>query len=132
MRDGVGCEQSHISGTGWSAGLSLGSPLLVHISNSSTLLCFLRATYCSTSSCPLPHPVISSLCLSPSFFSIFCLQRLHIPHLSCQKAGLGLLCIHSQVGQSSCWVTTKLPLSVQELNGSTHFVHCAAFHFQKT
>lgn len=116
------------------AGLSLGSLLLVHISNSSTLQCLLGIIYCNTSSCSVPHPVISSICLSPCyppFFQSSIHEGVTIPHLSCQKAGLGLLCIHSQVGQSSCWVTTTLPLSVQELNGSTHFVHCTAFHFHK-
>lgn len=39
--------------------------LLVDISNSSTLLCSLQNTYCNTTSCLVPHPVISSICLSP-------------------------------------------------------------------
>lgn len=80
VRDGVGCEQSHISGTGWSAGMSLGSLLLVHISNSSTLLCLLGTTYCNTSSCPVPHPVISSICLSSChlpFFNLLSTEALH-------------------------------------------------------
>lgn len=55
-RDVVGCKQSLISGTGWSAGLSLGSPLLVHISNS-FCVCWETLT-----AIPLPAP-----CLTQSF-----------------------------------------------------------------
>lgn len=39
---------------------------------------------------------------------------------------------HVQVGQPSCWVTTELSLAVQELNGGTRFVLCAASHSRKT
>jgi len=38
---------------------------------------------------------------------------------------------HVDVGQPSCWVTASLALSVQELNGGTQFVLCAASLFIK-
>lgn len=50
--DVVCCEQSGFSGTDGSAGLSLRSLLLVHVSSSSKLACLLGNSRCNTSSCP--------------------------------------------------------------------------------
>lgn len=133
----MGCEQSGVSGTGWSAGLSFMSSLLVHISNYSKLACLLGNSYCSISSCPWLHPVVSSICLSPChppfLHPLLVHRQLQIPSLSCQKQVWVCCAVPPiQVGQPSCCVTTKLSLSVQELNGGTHFVLCAASHFHKT
>lgn len=96
----VGCEQSGISGTGRSAGLSLGSLLLVHVSNSGKLALSARKLSLQYFFLPLASP---SCCLHlprhPLFLNPLLVRRwLHVPRLSCQKAGLGLLCSHSRTG----------------------------------
>lgn len=113
------------------AALSFGSPLLVHISNWSRLACLLGNCFLLLAS--PSHFLHLALSMSSFFLKPFaCPQAASCSCLSCQKAGLGLLCSHIQVGQFGCWMTTSLSLSAQELNEGTHFVLCAASHSHKT